>query len=424
MSCQDVIVVGGGIIGVTTAYELARRGCRTTLFEAREDVGLETSHANGGLLTPSMSDPWNAPGVHRHLLASFVDPHAAIKLRLAALPSLASWGRTFLRHSNTPAYMAATRASFILAKYSVERTRELRNALSLEYDASDRGTLKVFRDASSMRGPAALAEHLAPLGLNVGLLDADGVVAAEPALADIRSGIAGGLRFPDDESGDTFEFCKKLRGVFERLGGTSRAGQAARGFIIEGDRVRGIRTRSGEVRADVVVVAAGNATGALIRDLRIPIAVRPVKGYTLTFDTSAIEGCPAIPVVDDALHAAITPLGTRLRVAGTAEFAGYDRRLRPERIQNLLNLLGELYPKVRAQLDLATGRAWTGLRPVSADGLPFIGPTRISGLHINTGHGHLGWTLASGSACLLADLALGIPTAIDPEPYKAMRAMR
>ena len=423
MSQPEIIVVGGGIIGVTTAYEFARRGLKTTLLEANENVGLETTHANGGLLTASMSDPWNAPGVHRALLASVLHPHAAIKLRLAALPSLAGWGLQFLKHSSPASYMHATRASFVLAKYSVERTRELRKTLSLQYDATTRGTLKIFRDHAAMKGPAALAENLRDLGLKVQALDARGAAAVEPALDPIRCSLAGALLFPDDESGDAFVFCQALRTAFERTGGITRIKQPVLGLLTQGERIKGIRTRSGELKADCVVMAAGNATGLLVRELRIPVAVRPAKGYTLTFDVSGLRDCPAIPVIDDAMHAAITPLGARLRVAGTAEFAGTDRTLRRERIENLLNLLSGLYPRVRAQLDPQSGRAWTGFRPMSADGLPFIGPTRITGLYLNTGHGHLGWTLANGSASLLADLVSGERPAIDPAPYHAMRAV-
>jgi D-amino-acid dehydrogenase len=421
MNRKDVIVVGGGVIGVTSAYEFARRGCRTTLIEARSGVGLETSHANGGLLTPSMADPWNSPGVHRHIISSLVNRHAAIRLRLTALPSLGRWGLRFLRHSSASTHMAATRASFLLARYSLERTRELRERLALDYDASVRGTLKLFRDERSMTDRLAIVEPLVKLGLRFELLDGDGVVAAEPALAQVRAAIAGGMRFPDDESGDAFKFCKALKEQFERAGGEVVAARPALGIVYERNRVTGVRTAEEALRAEVVVVAAGNRTGALVRELRIPVPVRPVKGYTLTFDASALEGRPVIPVVDDALHAAVTPLGAHLRLAGTAELAGNDLKIRGKRIDNLVNFLGELYPQLRARLNPSDGYAWTGLRPVSADGLPLIGPTRIPGLYLNTGHGHLGWTLANGSAHLLADLALAAPAGIDPAPYSATR---
>ncbi len=421
MSRKDVIVVGGGVIGVTSAYEFARRGCRTTLIEARAGVGLETSHANGGLLTPSMADPWNSPGVHRHIVSSLVNRHAPIRLRLAALPSLGSWGLRFLRHSSASAYMAATRGSFVLARYSLERTRELRKCLDLDYEASTQGTLKLFRDERAMSDRLAIVEPLVKLGLRFELLDGDGVVAAEPALAQVRTAIAGGMRFPDDESGDAFKFCEALKEQFERAGGEMVAARPVLGVLHERNRVTGVRTAAGDLRAEIVVVAAGNRTGALVRELGIPVPVRPVKGYTLTFEVSGLEGRPAIPVVDDALHAAVTPLGARLRLAGTAELAGNDLKIRGERIDNLVNFLGQLYPRLRARLNPSSGYAWTGLRPVSADGLPLIGPTRIPGLYLNTGHGHLGWTLANGSAGLLADLALGAPAAIDPAPYSAKR---
>jgi D-amino-acid dehydrogenase len=279
----------------------------------------------------------------------------------------------------------------------------------------------LFRDERSMTDRLAIVEPLVKLGLRFELLDGDGVVAAEPALAQVRAAIAGGMRFPDDESGDAFKFCKALKEQFERAGGEVVAARPALGIVYEHNRVTGVRTAEEALRAEVVVVAAGNRTGALVRELRIPVPVRPVKGYTLTFDASALEGRPVIPVVDDALHAAVTPLGAHLRLAGTAELAGNDLKIRGKRIDNLVNFLGELYPQLRARLNPSDGYAWTGLRPVSADGLPLIGPTRIPGLYLNTGHGHLGWTLANGSAHLLADLALAAPAGIDPAPYSATR---
>lgn len=421
MEKRHVIVVGGGIIGVTTAYELARQGFQTTLIEAREGVALETSYANGALLTPSMSDPWNAPGVHRHLLASLFDSESAMKLRLSAIPSLLGWGTLFFRSSNVERHAAATRASYILGKYSVDCLRELCAALPLEYDAATVGTLKVFRDARAMERPLTLAEQLAPIGLRFQVLDADAAVSAEPALAGIHADIAGALHFPDDGAGDPLKFSCALSNAFLRLGGVVKTSVQVSAIAIERGRVTGVDSSAGRITADKVVIAAGNATPALVRALRVSLPVKPVKGYTVTFDISHLSERPTMPVVDDALHAAVVPLGGRLRVAGTAEFAGENLELHRCRIGTLLKLLAALYPHLAAQLAKADGQLWTGLRPMSADGLPFIGLSQIPGLYVNTGHGHLGWTLATGSARLLTDLMTGVHPAIDPAPYRVTR---
>jgi D-amino-acid dehydrogenase len=417
---RDAIVVGAGLMGVATAHALLARGYRTTLVEAREGVALETSHANGAMLVASMPDPWNAPGVHRHLATSLFDPHSPMKLRLAAVPSLTTWGIRFLRNSTAARHAAATRANYALARYSVAQTRELRERLGLRYDASTAGTMKIFREAGAMEGPLALARMLAPLGLEFAVLDADGAVAAEPALADVHGQIAGALRFPGDEAGDAFTFCESLAAQFERGGGVVRRSTRVRGLTADRAGVTGVALERETLSAPLVVVAAGNGTERLVRSVGLRLPIRPAKGYTLTFD-QAPAGSPRLPVVDDALHAAVVPLGSRLRIAGTAEFAGNDLSIRRERIENLVNLLRAMYPGIAARLDLAAGRPWTGLRPMSADGLPFIGATRIRGLYVNAGHGHLGWTLAVGSARLLADALDGRAPEIDPTPYAASR---
>lgn len=421
MQKQKIAIIGAGLAGITTAYELARRGKEVTVYEMREGIARETSFANGSMLTSAMSDPWNAPGIHRHLAASLFDPRSPMKLRLRAVPSLFIWGLRFLRNSTPARHKAATTASYRLGCYSVERTRELRELLNLQYDAASRGSMKLFRDPQAMESSLAAARLLAPIGLRFELLDRDGAVASEPELASIRAQIAGAVRFPDDESGDALKFCEALGQCIAQQGGRVLTRAPVATIAIERGKAVGVMVADDLHRTDVVVVAAGNATPRLLRPLGLSLPIKPVKGYTVTFDISHLQHRPQIPIIDDASHAAVVPLGTRLRMAGTAEFAGMDTTLSPERIDILLGLLAGIYPQIAAQIDHARGQAWTALRPMSADGLPFIGPTRVPGLLVNAGHGHLGWTLAVGSAHLLADLIAGHRLAIDPAPFSAMR---
>ena len=416
-----ITVVGAGLAGIATAYELAQRGHQTCLLERREGVALETSYANGGLLTPSMPDPWNAPGVHRQLAASLFKPDSAMLLRLGAIPSLLGWGWRFLRHSTRDRHEAATRASFLLTKYSVEHTRVLRARLSLDYDAAAVGSLKVFGSHTAMESSMAVASRLGSLGLRFEMLDADGAVAAEPALAESRGRIAGALRYPDDEVGDARKFCEALTREFVKAGGRVRMGTSVTGIQVTQRAVSGVIVGQRLEPTDRVVVAAGNSSSELLKGLGLRLPIRPAKGYTATFEAAHIETRPRIPIIDDAFHAAVTPLGTRLRIAGTAEFAGNDARIRVERIDNLYRLLERILPGIARQLPRAAAQPWAGLRPMSADGLPFIGPTPVAGLYVNSGHGHLGWTCAAGSARLLADLLEGRNCEIDPTPYCAFR---
>ncbi len=418
---RRVIVIGAGLAGMTVAYELARRGYPTTLFERREAVAIETSYANGALLTPSMADPWNAPGVHRYLIGSLLGHASPVKLHASAIPSLLGWGWQFLRNSTRTRHDRATRASFVLAQYSLEQTRTLRADLSLHYDAATVGSMKVFESHAAMESSMRLAQMLATLGLRFEKIDADRAVELEPALAPIRSRIAGAIHFPDDEVGDARLFCEQLSDAFVRLGGKVCFGATIEGIATEGDRVTGVQV-DGDIRpAEAVVVAAGNASPRLVCGLGVALPIRPAKGYTITFDVSQLREVPRIAIVHDTRHAAIVPIGTRLRLAGTAEFTGEDFRIAPDRFYYLYGLLEDLLPQLAKELPREEAQAWTGLRPMSADGLPFIGPARVRGLYVNSGHGHLGWTLAVGSAKLLADLLEGKPPAIDPAPYRLTR---
>ena len=380
-----------------------------------------TSFANGGMMTPSMADPWNAPGVGRRLAASLIDPAAALKLRPAALPSLASWGFSFLRHSAPERHRAATLAAFRLADLSRRETAALRQSLGLEYDHAAVGTMKVFRERRTFEAQIALARLLEGEGLRVSYLDRDGVLAAEPMLRAVGDRLVGGMLYPDDETGDARAFTTNLVEHFFAAGGRLDTGMRITGLRRERGRVAGVVTADGDIAADAIVVAMGTSSRALLQTLGLRLPVRPAKGFSLTFPAGALPALPRLPVVDEALHVGVVPIGERLRLVGFAEFAGEDRSIPPGRIAGLMAVFRALYPDLARAVDPAAAAAWAGLRPMSADGLPFIGKTPIEGLWLDTGHGHLGWTMAAGSARLLADLIDGRPPPIDPAPYRADR---
>lgn len=414
-------VVGGGLLGVTTAFELQRRGITTTLVEELSGLAFGASFANGSMLTPSMSDPWNAPGVFGELIRAVGDPKAAIKLRLSAFPSCVRWGFDFLRNANLERYRYATDANFLLARYSLDTTRLLRDELELDYNAADHGTMKIFRDESAATGSLNHARALAAQGLKFERLTAGEAISIEPALGPIRAEIAAALYYPEDGAGDAHLFCRSLAKAFQASGGSVCLNDRVTGLEFDGPKVAGIRTASDGVKnSDIVVLAAGSRTPSLARDAGIRLPIQPVKGYSLTLPMPA-KLQPVIPIVDDAFHAAVVPFGDKIRVAGTAEIAGDNRAMAPERIENLIELLWKVYPTARDDVDLRSAIPWTGLRPMSADGLPFIGATPVEGLFINSGHGHLGWTCAVGSAKIAADLISGRRPEIDPEPYRADR---
>ncbi len=312
-------------------------------------------------------------------------------------------------------------ANFELASYSKDRTNELRQRLGLNYAHRSAGTLNVYRKGESVDGIREQAELLAPFGVRCEELDTAGVIAVEPALKHGQEFIKGAFYFPDDDSGDAHLFCRELHREIVSAGGTVETATRVFHVAIDHGQVYGAETANGLVKADAVVIAAGNGSPELVRPLGMSLPIKPVKGYSLTLDVDDGDQLPRTPLVDETLHAAITPMDSRLRLTSTVDFVGFDKRIDPACIDNLFSLLKQLYPRIASRIDRENARPWAGLRPVSSDGRPFIGPGNIPGLYINAGHGPLGWTLAMGSAQLLTDLIDGRPADIDGTPFNATR---
>jgi D-amino-acid dehydrogenase len=422
MKCppMKVVVIGSGLIGLTSAWFLRRRGHEVTVLEREAGPGRQTSFANGALLSPSMPEPWNAPGCWRALLHSLGRPEAALKLRLAALPALGGWGIRFLRNSSVERYLRNTRSNLRLALYSREVLQLLRQQTGLVYGQAARGSLRIFRERASLARASAAVARWSGGEVEFRSLSTAQALELEPALAPIGGELAGALYCPIDETGDAHRFCVALAEQARAAGVEFRFGVQVRALEIAAGRVTAVRTADEWLIADGYVLAAASYSAPLLKPLGIGLPVRPAKGYSVTF--AADEGKPPplhLPIADDDLHAVVVPLDGAVRAAGTAEFAGYDLALRPERVRNLLNLVAKVLPE--AGLDPAAARPWCGLRPMSADGVPVIGATGLPNLWVNTGHGPLGWTMAAGSGQLLADLLSAQTAAIDPAPYALAR---
>jgi D-amino-acid dehydrogenase len=416
---MKVAVIGSGLIGATSAYFLRQRGCEVTVIERQQGSGLETSFANGALLTPSMSEPWNTPGSWRVLLGSLGTSAAPLQLRARALPSLFGWGVQFLRNSRAANFERNTRIAMRLALYSQSVMASLRCSTGIEYGRSARGALRLFRSPTALENAARAANQFAHDGLRFRILSTAEVVDAEPALAPIAGSLAGAIHYEADETGDAHRFCVALTQEAQRQGVEFLFGTGVTSLEVRSGAIRAVLTDSQRVVADRYVVAAGSYSVPLLRLIGIRLPVRPAKGYSLTFEDTQGQPSLSIPVIDDYWHAAVVPLEGAIRVAGTAEFAGFDRSLDPRRVRVLASLLQNVLP--HARLDPASARPWCGLRPMSVDGVPLIGATSIRNLIVSTGHGHLGWTMAAGSAELLADLISGKSPAIDPAPYDPRR---
>ena len=421
MPAKDILIIGAGLAGIASAWALRQRGHRVTVFDAHDGPAEETSFANAGALTPSEPEPWNAPGVHWQLLSSLADPHSPMKLRLKALPGLTPWGLRFLWNSRRPRFEAACRANFALSHHSLKLTQAVRDAEGLSYDSLSRGTLKICRDAPPPAVRDGINKTLADMGLTSEVLDVEETLAREPLLEAVRDRIKGSVFHPLDESGDARAFTRALAEAAEAAGVRFEWQTRVLELVDRAGRIVGVRTETEEIEVEAIVLATGHATSRLLAPHGLHLPVRPVKGYSLTLDMSGLNERPGLPVVDEALHTIATPLGDRLRIAGTAEFTGEDRTLREDRVDNLRNLLRSLYPQIAAPLLEGDQKAWCGFRPMSADGRPFIGETRAKGLWLVTGHGHLGWTQAMGSGDVLASLISDETPAIDATPFAAAR---
>jgi D-amino-acid dehydrogenase len=340
-------------------------------------------------------------------------------LRWRVLPSLAGWGLLFLKNSRRHCFDVNTVKNVRLANYSLEMMAQLRRESPFDYRGASGGTLHIFRDAVAMTKASERARWLEQFGVRSRQMTAVDAVALEPTLADVREHILGAIHYPDDETGDAHQFCIRLADAARAAGVHFQYDTCVTGWKTCGNRVLAVETNCGAVDADHFVLAAGSASERLAAGVGIKLPVSPVKGYSLT--GSMPSNGPRVPVIDDGMHAAVVPLGNQLRIAGTAEFAGFDRRISPARVDNLLELLRAIYPAIHARLERSSVTAWAGLRPMSADGVPILGRTPLTNLSLNTGHGPLGWTMACGSGRVVADWILGQEPRVAIADYEVSR---
>jgi D-amino-acid dehydrogenase len=422
---MPIIVIGAGLAGLSAAKALTDLGVTgITVLEAAPGPGEGTSYANGALLHPSHPEPWNSPGVGWQLLRDLGHDDAAVLLRLKALPSLIGWGLRFLGESRPAAFRRNTLANLALARYSVGCMPGLRDE-GIAYAHAPTGSMMLFRDKEGMRVAEARADFLAGHGLEHETLDVEATIAREPALAPIANQLVGAIYNPRDERGDAHAFCTSLASWLASRGVAFRHGCAVRTLPHESSRIKAVELADGErIDCDALVMAAGPHSPRLLATAGLDAPIRPVKGYSLTLEPASpsTPARPRMPVIDQSLHIVLVPVGdTALRVAGTAEFCGYDLELSPARIDNLRLQMASVYPRLFEDTRAWTQRPWAGLRPMCANGVPLIGATRIEGLYLNTGHGHLGWTQAAGSGRLLADAITGRKPDIDARPYSPGR---
>ncbi|MCO4204714.1 D-amino acid dehydrogenase [Aeromonas taiwanensis] len=409
---MDIVVLGGGVVGVTSAWYLAKAGHRVTLLERRDGVALETSHANAGQISPGYASPWAAPGIPLKAAKWMLQKHAPFTVRPTSDPFQLRWMLKMFANC-TPAAYAVNKGRMVrLAEYSRDCMKGLREELALDYEGRQLGTLQLFRSQAQLDASQRDIEVLEEYGVPYQSLDAGGCEEVEPALARVRGKVVGGLRLPGDETGDCFRFTKAMAAEAQRLGVKFVFNCAI--DEVELAQGRAVAVRAGEQRfkADAIVCALGSYGTGFLRPLGISLPVYPVKGYSLTLPMTDAAGAPRSTVLDETYKVAITRFDERIRVGGMAELSGYNLALNPKRHDTLAMVVGDLFPEGG---DISRAEFWTGLRPMTPDGTPLVGPSPIPGLWLNTGHGTLGWTMAAGSGQLLSDLISGTAPAISDE---------
>ena len=407
---MKILVLGSGVIGVTSAYYLAQAGHEVTVIDRQPKPGLETSFANAGEVSPGYSSPWAGPGVPVKAVKWLLMKHGPLVIRPKLDPVMWIWVLKMLRNCTSARYAVNKGRMIPIAEYSRDCLRALRGETGIRYDERAQGTLQLFRQQYQLDHTAGDIAVLKQYGVPFEVLDREGCIAAEPALAAVKDKIAGGLRLPQDETGDCHMFTQALAVEAEKLGVRFAFNVGIQGLVADATRVTGVATSKGVLQADAYVVALGSWSSRLVRPLGISLPVYPVKGYSITVPIVDPDGAPVSTVMDESYKVAITRLGDRIRVGGTAEISGYSDKLYAARRATLDHSLTDLFPRGG---DLAGATFWSGLRPMTPDGPPVIGATRYANLHLNTGHGTLGWTMACGSGRVLADLMSGRKPEID-----------
>ncbi len=405
-----VLVLGSGVVGTTVAYYLARAGHEVEVIDRQPGAALETSFGNAGEVSPGYSSPWAGPGVPLKAIKWMLMRHSPLVIWPLLDPAMWRWGAAMLANCTERAYALNKSRMVPIAEYSRDCLKALRADTGIAYDDRALGTLQLFRTQAQLDGTAKDIQVLKDYKVPFEVLDREGFVKVEPALALTQEKFVGALRLPGDETGDCFKFTNRLAEMALALGASFRWSTDIQRLEMQGGQIAGVRTGAGVMRADRYVLALGSYSPLLLQPVGIRIPVYPVKGYSITVPISDAKFAPESTIMDETHKVAVTRLGDRIRVGGTAELAGYSLALRETRRATLEHVVDDLFPKGG---DVSKASFWCGLRPMTPDGTPIVGPTPLANLLLATGHGTLGWTMAAGTGRVIADLISGRKPDID-----------
>ena len=407
---MKVLVLGGGVIGVASAYYLAKAGHEVEVVDRQSGPALETSFGNAGEVSPGYSAPWAGPGVPIKAIKWMLMQHSPLVVWPMFDPAMWRFGLMMLANCTQKAYALNKSRMVPIAEYSRDCLKALRAETGIAYDDRAQGTLQLFRTQKQLDGIGDDVAVLKQYGVPFEVLDRDGFCKVEPALRLTQEKFVGALRLPNDETGDCFKFSNRLAEMAAALGVKFRWNTRIEALQVGGGAITGVHTDAGLLKADRVVLALGSHSPLLLAPVGVRIPVYPVKGYSITVPITDAQYAPESTIMDETHKVAVTRLGDRIRVGGTAELAGYSLNLREPRRGTLNHVVTDLFPKAG---DISKATFWCGLRPMTPDGTPLIGHTPVQNLLLATGHGTLGWTMAAGTGRVIADIVSGKQPDID-----------
>lgn len=416
---MDVLVVGAGVVGLTTAHALHADGHRVTVLDAMSGPAEGTSQSNGGFLSPAYSVPFATPDLPKQALKSLFEAHSPMRFRPDGTLAQFRWLWALWKHCN-PTDETDARGRFVrLGSYSQKCLAEVVNHTGIQFEHRQAGILQLVRQANHQARAEKQAEAFTAQGFPSRWLNRDEVIAVEPGLERSAVPLAGALHVTSESSGDCERFCHALAQWLRERGVGFEANQRVTDLWLDdsGGRVRGVHTGArANWATDAVVVAAGMAAPHLLKRY-VTLPIQPVKGYSLTAQIADVERAPRHALLDEVSRLAVVRFDQRVRLAGVAELVGADLRIDPGRVRQLADAYEALYPQTLQPGALG----WSGLRPTTPDGPPIVSATAISGLWLNVGHGGYGWTLSCGSARLLADQMHGNAPALPASDYSFQR---
>ena len=401
---MKVLILGGGVIGVTSAYFLAKQGHDVTVVERQESVALETSYANAGQVSYAYSSPWATPGIPLKAIKWLLSKHPPLVINPMMSTETLKFIYRMLKNCNHSSFNINKGRMLRISNYAKGCLSEIERDTKIEYEQRKKGFLQILRTNKQVVDTQKDIAVLEQFGTSYKVLDVDGCLAVEPGLKHVKHTIAGGLQFEGDVTGNCFKFTNELQKKCLELGVNFEFNIIVESLLIDNRKICAVKTNKGDMAADSFVVAMGSYTAKLLQPVGIDIPVYPVKGYSITVPVLSDEDAPQSTVMDETHKVAITRLGNNVRAAGTAELTGYNLSLREKSRATVRHSVQSLFPYAT---DMSDDQFWTGLRPMTPDGTPVIGKTPISNLFLNTGHGTLGWTMSTGSGKLIADIVSG-----------------